>query len=316
MKDAGAELDEIGLAGYPATRTITASVLEAWPEHARYLRKSFAGRDAALMATTDRLAEAVGLLAGERLAEVAAHYRWTCDRLREEELHFHRTGRYRLTSFAEAEREVYADRAYMAKYMDGLLFSQVLWVNHAASCHFFLTETPALLAPGARYLEIGPGHGLMIYLALRDFGLASAAAWDISEVSLAQTRAALARLGRTDCDFRVQDIADAHGAHGPHDLVVVSEVLEHLEDPAGALGHLRPLVAPERGLLFVNVPINSPSPDHLHLLESPEAARALVTGAGFEILAEGFFATQGAALERALRNRVSVSACLLARPAG
>jgi len=316
MKDTDADLDQIGLAGYPATRAVVMAVLEVWPEHARYMRKSFAGRDAALMLTTERLAEAVGLLAGARLAEVAEHYRWTCDRLREEELHFHRTGCYRLTRFAEADREVYSDRAYMAKYMDGLLFSQVLWVNHAASCHFFLTETPALLAPGARYLEIGPGHGLMIYLALRDFGLASASAWDISEVSLTQTRAALARLGRTDCRFRVQDIATTHGEHGAYDLVVVSEVLEHLEDPAAALGHLRPLVAPERGLLFVNVPINSPSPDHLYLLESPEAARALVTEAGFEIRAEGFFATQGTALERALRNRVSVSACLLARPAG
>lgn len=308
------EIDAIGLSDYPATHAVTAAVLEAWPEHARYVRKSFAGRDAALMSTTERLAEAACLLAGGRLGEVATHYRWTCDRLREEELHFHRTGRYRLSRFAEAEREVYSNRAYMAKYMDGLLLSQVLWLNHAASCHFFLTETPALLAPAARYLEIGPGHGLMIYLALRDFELASAAAWDISEVSLAQTRAALARLGRTDCDFRVQDIAAAHGAHGAHDLVVVSEVLEHLEDPAAALGHIRPLVAPDRGLLFVNVPINSPSPDHLHLLDSPEAARALVAGAGFEILAEGFFATQGTALERALRNRVSVSACLLARP--
>lgn len=305
-----------GLGAYPATRAIVAAVLEAWPEHRRYVQKGFAGRDPALMATTERLAEAVRLLAGDRLGEIAAHYRWTCDRLREEELHFHRTGRYRLACFADADREVYSDAAYMAKYMDGLLFSQVLWVNHAASCHFFLAETPPLLAPGARYLEIGPGHGLMIYLALRDFGLASAAAWDISEVSIAQTRAALERLGRTECRFRVQDIAAAHGAAGAFDLVVVSEVLEHLEDPAAALGHIRPLIAPERGLLFVNVPMNSPSPDHLYLIESPQAARALVTDAGFEILAEGFFATQGTALERALRNRVSVSACLLARPAG
>lgn len=316
MRDETADPFEGVLRDYPASRAIADAVLEVWPEHLRYLRKSFAGRDPALMATTERLAEAAQLLAGTRIGEIAVHYRWTCDRLREEELHFHRTGRYRLSSFAEADREVYSDAAYMARYMDGLLFSQVLWVNHAASCHFFLTETPVLLAPGARYLEIGPGHGLMIYLALRDFGLASASAWDISEVSLAQTRAALERLGRSDCDFRVQDIAAAHGEAGAYDLVVVSEVLEHLEDPGAALGYLRPLIAPERGLLFVNVPMNSPSPDHLYLLESPEAARALLTGNGFEILAEGFFATQGTALERALRNRVSVSACLLARPAG
>lgn len=300
------------LAPWPASARIAHAVCAHWPDHERYLSRSFARRDQALMQTTEILAEAALILAGDRLAEIATHYRWTCDRLRDEELFFHREGRYRLSTFAEAEAEIYSNPDYMAKYMDGLLLSQILWFNHAASCHFFLSETPALLTPQARYLEIGPGHGLMIYLALRDLGLGSATAWDLSAVSIAQTRAALARLGYHDCDFAVRNVADADPTDTPFDLIVISEVLEHLEDPKSAMRAIHALIRPETGLVYVNVPINSPSPDHLYLMQTPDDARALLSDTGFTILREDFFATQGTDLTRAMRNRISVSACMLA----
>lgn len=303
------------LAGqWPATHRIVEAILAEWPNHLRYVAKSLAARDAAMMRTTEMLAEAAVVLAGGRLAEIAVHYRWTCDRLREEELFFHREGHYRLSTFAEADAEVYSDAAYMVKYMDGLLISQVLWFNHTASCHFFLTETPLLLRPGGRLLEIGPGHGLMMALALREFGLATATAWDLSKVSLKQTRAALAKLGYHGCHFAVQNVMEVSAGAEPYELVVLSEVLEHLENPKSVMAPLHSLVRPETGLIFINVPINSPSPDHLYLMQTPEDARALLTDTGFEIVREGFYATQGSTLERALRNRISVSACMLARP--
>lgn len=297
----------------PATRRVVEAVLADWPDHLRYVRKSLAARDAAQLETTERLAAAALALAGDRLETIAAHYRWTCDRLREEELHFHRAGEYRLKTFAEAAAEVYDDPVYMEKYMDGLLFSQVLWFNHAASCDFFLRETPALLGTGGRYLEIGPGHGLMMAVALADFGLARATAWDLSAVSVEQTRAALGLMGFEGADFAVRDIMTVRPGGETYDLVVLSEILEHLEEPHAAMAQIRHLVEPERGLVFVNVPINSPSPDHLHLMRTPDDARALLREAGFEIVREAFFATQGAQLDRALRNRVSVSACMLGR---
>ncbi|MEL6919560.1 MAG: class I SAM-dependent methyltransferase [Pseudomonadota bacterium] len=299
---------------WPATCQVIEAVLAVWPDHARYAAKSLTVRDADMMQTTETLAEAALVLAGDRLATIAEHYRWTCDRLREEELFFHREGRYRLSTFAEADAEVYSNAAYMEKYMDGLLISQVLWVNHAASCHFFLAETPPLLQPGGRLLEVGPGHGLMMSLALRDFDLATATAWDLSQVSLDQTRAALEKLGHHDCTFAVQNVMDVTADHDPYDLVVLSEVLEHLEDPKSVMAPLHSLVRPETGLIFINVPINSPSPDHLYLMQTQDDARVLLTDTGFEILREGFYATQGTALERALRNKVSVSACMLAKP--
>lgn len=310
MSDASGEIAAL-TEGRPATAQILAAVIDVWPEHARYIAKGLGLRDSPMMETTETLAAAALTLAGDRLPQIAAHYRWTCDRLREEELNFHRTGAYRLKTFEEADREVYSNAAYMEKYIDGLLLTQVLWYNHAASADFYLRRAPGLLT-GRRMLEIGPGHGLMMYLALRDFGLESATAWDISAVSVEQTRAALAELGFANATFAVQDIMAVPESAGPFDFIVLSEVLEHLEDPMAAMHTMRRLTVPG-GLVFVNVPINSPSPDHLYLIEDLDGARALLQATGFEIAEEAFFATQGREIGKAIRQKISVSACLFGR---
>jgi 2-polyprenyl-3-methyl-5-hydroxy-6-metoxy-1,4-benzoquinol methylase len=300
---------------YPSTALVAEAVLQSWAEHEKYICRSLSVRSNEVMETTEMLAGAALKLAGLRCAEVALHYRWTCDRLREEEINFHRSGHYRLSSFAEADREVYSNADYMGKYVDGLLLSQVLWANHAESCNFFFREIPRHLQPGGRLLEIGPGHGLMLYLALSRFGLASAAAWDISAVALDQTGRALTLLGIEQADLAVRNIMDVRPGGETYDLVVLSEILEHLEDPKAAMRQIRSLVSRE-GLVFVNVPVNSPSPDHLYLMQSIEDAEDLLTDTGFVIVGKGAFATQGHPVEKALRNRISVSVCMLGRPAG
>ncbi|WP_281932459.1 class I SAM-dependent methyltransferase [Roseibium album] len=298
---------------HPSINKIAEAVESVWPEHARYIAKSLSGRDSDTLATTELLAEAVLRLAGDRLETVAHHYRWTCDRLREEELFFHRNDRYRLSTFEEADREVYSNSEYMQKYVDGLLFSQILWSNHAASCHFYFKETPRFVAPGGRMLEIGPGHGLMVYLAMREFGLADVTAWDISPVSVEHTRHALSELGVTGATLQVQDIMSVPDGTPPANIVVLSEILEHLEDPVAAMERIRPLVADD-GVVFVNVPINSPSPDHLYLMRTLDDARMLLRETGFDIVSENAFATQGHAIDKALRNKISISVCMFGRP--
>lgn len=295
-----------------ATAAIVEAVLADWPDHAKYLRKSLEARSQEQLQTTEMLAAAALALEGDRLPELAANYRWTCDRLREEELHFHRHGGYRLTTFEAADREVYSNPEYMEHYVDGLLLSQVLWYNHVASCDFFMRRAPELIKPQARYLEIGPGHGLMTYLALRQFGPASAVAWDLSAVSIEHTRKALAKLGVDNVTCEVRDAMTIAPGEREFDFIVLSEVLEHIEDPMAVMPRLRSLLAPD-GLIFINVPINSPSPDHIYLLETPEDAHRLLTENGFAIVSEAQFATQGTKIERALKNKVSVSINMFAR---
>jgi 2-polyprenyl-3-methyl-5-hydroxy-6-metoxy-1,4-benzoquinol methylase len=299
---------------WPETLALVDSVLTQWPEHEAYVAKSMRVRSPAVMAAGEAAAGAARkLMAGEE-ATFAADYRWTCDRLRDEELYFQRNDRYRLSTFAEALAEVYSDPVYMGRYVNGLLLSELLWYNHAAAFEMFLNRFVGAAGEPFDYLEVGPGHGLMVYFAAQSPLVRSLEAWDVSEVSLRETRAALDRLSVTKPVTLTQvDILQAAAPGAKFDMVVISEVLEHLEDPLKALSLLRGALR-DGGRLFVNVPLNSPSPDHIYLLSSPSEVTEMVERAGYRVESLELFATQNKPIERALATRISVSAALVAVP--
>ena len=304
------------LSAWPNLRALCDVVLADWPEHAGYLRKSFAPRSKGMMATSDYVAGAVLKLAGDRKAQAASDYRWLGDRIREEELEFVRTGKYRYDSFEQTNAHVYSDDAFMERYMHGLLYSHVLWYMHASSLHFFRQRVEARVPHGGRVLEVGSGHGLLLYLALTDFGLSEAHGWDLSEVSLDQTKHALSLLG-TGSDkhhFRIQDMHQVEPGLETFDLVILSHILEHLDDPVEALVKMRGAVA-KKGVLFVNVPLNAPMPDHVILLETPEMAADLLVKGGFRIVEMATHTTQARTLSQALRQKIAVTCSIIAEPA-
>lgn len=302
------------LAPMPETKAVVDRLLEVWPEHAAYLLSSFQPRTPAQLAATEAASAASRKLMDGQESKFAADYRWTCDRLRDEELFFHREGRYRLSTFAEADAEVYSDHAYMGRYVNGLLLSQLLWYNHVATFEMFLNRVIGSATQPYDYLEIGPGHGLMVYFAAQAPLSRSLEAWDVSAVSLRETRAALDKLGAPKpVALTETDILAAKAPDKRYDLIVISEVLEHLERPEAALKFLRAAMKPG-GRIFINVPLNSPSPDHIYLLSAPEEVTALVEGAGFHVQSMELFATQAKSIDRALSNRISVSAGVIAVP--
>jgi 2-polyprenyl-3-methyl-5-hydroxy-6-metoxy-1,4-benzoquinol methylase len=301
------------LASMPHTRSIVDAVLAVWPEHGSYLQKSLRPRTPSMLHATEAAAEATGrLIAGDE-RRVASDYRWTCDRLREEELFFHRNGHYRLSTFAEANAEVYSNHEYMSRYVNGLLLTQVLWYNHVATFDMFLNRVIGSYNEPFDYLEVGPGHGLMVYFAAASSFSQHVEAWDVSAVSLRETRTALKVLGvNKPVTLSEVDILKAGQPQRHYNLIVISEVLEHLEKPEVALAFLHAVLA-DGGRIFVNVPINSPSPDHIYLLESDAAVRDLIRAAGFHIETMELYATQAKRVDFALANRITVSAAVVAR---
>ena len=299
----------------PASRIVVDAVLAVWPDHAAYLLKNFQARSPAMLAATEVAADAVVKLMGSRAARFADGYRWTCDQLRNEEIFFHREGRYRLSTFAEANAEVYSQHEYMTKYVDGLLLSQVLWYNHVATFEMFVNRVLGSASEPFDYLEVGPGHGLMIYSAAQSPLSRSLAAWDVSAVSLDETRMALDMLGVDKPVSLVEvDIMQAPAHDNQYGLIVISEVLEHLEQPGRALAFLRRALRND-GRIFVNVPLNSPSPDHIYLFSTPGDVTSMIEANGFKVESIELFATQGRAIDKALANRISVSAGVIATPA-
>lgn len=309
-------------AEYPALSTLVDQQLSRWPAHRAFLAASFKYRSETTMGLSQTLAAAILTLAQDTpggLTTLVDDYRYLCEVITlPEEVHFRRHGRYRLTRFEDANAECYANAGYMTRYMNGLLLSNVFWANHATAFTHFATDYLARLAPGSRHLEIGPGHGLLLYFASQCPSVATITGWDVSPTSIEMTRGALAKLGaRLSPELALQDMfaAQTPSQERLFDSLVMSEILEHLEEPVAALRAAgRALRA--GGLLYVNVPANSPAPDHLFLVESPEHAASLVQQAGFEIIEVQAFPMSGASLERARKHKLAISCVVVARKSG
>jgi 2-polyprenyl-3-methyl-5-hydroxy-6-metoxy-1,4-benzoquinol methylase len=301
---------------FPNTARIVGALADARPDHARFLRQSFTARDAGLMAATERNATAILRIIGEgRLPAYCDDYHFMCDQFMEEEIFFRRNDRYRLDRFEDALAQVYANAPYMTRYQHFIILTHVAWENHArALWHFEQRYLPGL-RPGSEHVEIGPGHGLLMHLASISPGVSSVTGWDVSQASIDQAGASLAALGDTNrATLAVRDLfAEDDGQR--FDSATLSEILEHLEDPVAALKATARRLRPG-GRLWINVPVNSPAPDHIYLYRTPEEVVVAVEDAGLKPLDTAFYPMTGQSLERAKKLKLTVTAVVTAeRPA-
>ncbi|KRA44822.1 hypothetical protein ASD80_06705 [Devosia sp. Root635] len=290
---------------FPHLSRLVSQQLAVYPEHAKLFDRRFGGESPEALAHLEWLARKVAKLTAGAEQTFLQDYRWLCDRQVEEELYFRRTGRYRLDTFSQAYEQVYSDAAYMTRYMNGLLMTQLWWSNHTSVMAFFRNGYLPSLGADYSHLEIGPGHGLFLALAAEDQRCRTATGWDISAASIERTRHALESLdpGRMP-DLVLQDLFASPTAQ--FDSLVFSEVLEHMENPRAALDAIRPLLSPG-GRLFLNMPINSPAPDHLFNVETPSELRSFLEDAGFSVLEEHLAPATNQKLDQSVRKKLTIS---------
>lgn len=306
----------IDTASFSNAARLCGALTQRWPEHRRFLDQSMAGRGDELLASTDRHSEMIlQILGGDiALSEACDDYRFLCGKLMEEDFYFRRNRKYRLDKFADAVSEVYSNSEFMQRYMNFLLLSHVFWANHARTIsHFEKTFLPSLPA-GTDHLEIGPGHGLLLHLACLSPNVGSVTGWDVSQTSIDQARKCLEAMGQAHrVELVTQDLFDEPALrHRKFGSVALSEVLEHLEDPVAALRATARHMTPS-ARLWVNVPINSPAPDHIYLLRTTEEAVDLLRAGGFEPLDAAFHPMTGYDLEQARKRELTISAVITAR---
>jgi len=291
---------------------LTSRLLELSPRHQSFVSRRFATCEEKEWRLCEELAEQIVRLADDELDELVRGYDFICEIHRREYIHFRRYGTYRLKTAADAAREVYNDTWYMERYMRGLLMTEVLWSNHTAAIDFYQRQFLARNPPGYELLEIGPGHGLLFSRSATDPRAGSVTGWDLSPVSVAHSRRALQKLGVTrPYELQVRDLLDGPGADERFDAVVLSEVLEHMEEPQRALERVRASLLPG-GRLYVNVPVNSPAPDHLFLLRSTDEAIRFVKSGGFGIEQAAFFPATNYSLGEARQQALTISVCMVA----
>ena len=306
---------------YPNLANLTTEVLKVWPEHKRYLENSLGPREEGLLSFSEKLAEMVSRLATTvhgGISTLGDDYRFLCEEIYlPEEFYFRRHGSYRLKSFEEALNTVYNNAPFMSRYMNGLLMSDVLWINHCQGLQHFAEVYLNSLPGNAQLLEIGPGHGLLLHLASQNPKISGLAAYDVSQKSVDMAGKALKALGAAKpVRFELKNILDdsiVEASNGAQfDAIVFSEVLEHLDRPEQAVRALLHLCKPG-GRIWINVPANSPAPDHLYLVREPRQAEDLVRSVGFEVVDTAHFPMTGVTLERALKQQLTISCIIVGR---
>jgi len=295
------------LANYPSLNVVVERLIERWPEHARYCKARFDQNTPELLHRTDEYASLALRLVGADLVTYLDDYRWMCEQFLVEELYFRRHGVYRLSTFREAFDEVYNDPGYMSKYVHGILISQIIWDPHARAFDLFRTKFVAEFQPGSSYLEVGPGHGLFLYFASQQEAIDRLVAWDVSKSSIQATTSALKTLKVSKSVSLIeQDVLVAPPEPESFDGAVISEVLEHLEDPGKALDTLYKSLKPG-GRIFINIPINSPAPDHIYLWRSTDEVVELIESSGFTVSLAKYFPVTGVSLDVAIEKDFSIS---------
>jgi ubiquinone/menaquinone biosynthesis C-methylase UbiE len=222
-------------------------------------------------------------------------------------VHFQREGNYRYSTFAEVASHVYFSKEYMDQYMYGVAISLVFWSSHR-EMHRFFEKTLPLNRTGT-YLEIGPGHGRFLMSAMERSAFTRFLGVDVSETSIAQTRAVIEHFHPApegNVSLIVQDFHETSLPAGSCDAIVMGEVLEHVEDPARFLAKIRELAASDAHI-FITTCVNAPQIDHIYLFRSLEEVSKLINSQGLRIVSEAAVPYEGKTLDQCVRQALPIN---------
>lgn len=253
------------------------------PLQARALRIHLAGKNERFWQLAGQCTAALLAASGGSLDYIADSYLELCREMITEQIKFKRTGRYSAHDAGEVDKLLYSSDRAMTDRIYALALSQFLWPNHYALFCFFL-ECIEEQKTTRSYLEIGPGHGLHLAYAFRALSQAAFTALDISEASLRVSQKVIHHLlPEAAISFEQGDVM-THFNHSrsTFDIIVMNEVLEHLDDPLAMLRKLREMLS-EQGRLFITTCCNAPTIDHVFLYTSVEHIRMQIREAGLRI---------------------------------
>lgn len=255
---------------------------------------------------------------GESLDDLAASYDQIVKDTLKEQLFFRKHDRYRFDRFEDVASHVYFDDAYMSRYMHGLALTAFLWPNHAEiRRHFTKTLSAIPRENRGRYLEVGPGHGFYFSAAIAA-GFDHVEGIDLSPTSVALTKRIVksGTFGMPDAasDWQVRQ-ADFLGAdvEGTFDMLVMGEVLEHVEEPRRFLRRLRALASPG-ATVYVTTCANSPAIDHIYLFRSADDVVKMAEEEGLHTRDVLALPHHGTTLDESTRARLPVNLALVLSP--
>jgi|TARA_Y100000031_G_C8152011_1_gene352809 2-polyprenyl-3-methyl-5-hydroxy-6-metoxy-1,4-benzoquinol methylase len=273
---------------YPHLMLIVNAICEKSAVQEKHIEKYLKSSDTAFFEFADKF---FGLYLkylekeGYSLNYAVDSYIKLCTDTLSEEIQFIKTGKYTMQSSEQALSEVYNNDDVMRAYMYGLAFSQFLWKNHYSIFNFYndyLQKTESI----RRYLEIGPGHGLFLWSAIKKFSHSIFTAIDLSSTSLELSQGFINFVfsNTQNIAFINTNIYD-WDCEDKFDFITMGEVLEHVEDPCRLLKRLSDLLIAD-GNVFISTCINCPAVDHIYLFKNVDAIREIIRESGLRIKKE------------------------------
>lgn len=247
---------------------------------------------------------------GRDIAYLASSYDLVVKDMLQQQVYFRRHNHYRYSRVDEVASSVYFNDDYMNKYMTGLALSTFLWPNHLAIKKFFVKTLPK--DKSGIYLEIGPGHGFNLMMAMRSTSYSHFVGVDISPSSVEMTKSILG------CEYfgcySNYEIVGGDFLKWPvttkFNAVVMGEVLEHVENPLDFLKKINE-IADDNAYIFITTCINSPAVDHIYLYRSRKEIEEQVNSAGLHIKESLFVPYTGTTMAESEEQALSINVALL-----
>lgn len=274
------------------------------PIHAKYLNKiSFSQNDEIEF---NNLIDFY-LKSGISLQEQCGCYLTILNDTLEETKFFIEHGHYRYKSFNQVKDKVYFNEDYMRKYMIGLALSSYIWIAHIKVRKYFENYLNSR-AKSNNYFEIGPGHGEFFTKALKSLKFDYYLGLDLSPTSCELTKNMVENQVKNlinKCEFLCKDFFKFE-FDKKADLIVIGEVLEHVEKPLEFLKRSNDLLN-ENGEIFATIPINAPAIDHIYLFSHPDEIFEMAKNANLKIKQYECFMANDYSLEKALKFKNAIT---------
>lgn len=222
---------------------------------------------------------------------------------------FMRTGEYPAENQSQAFFDVYDSRQVMFGYMVGLGFSQFLWSSHYEMYEHLKLELQLGKQNISSYLEIGPGHGLFFKYALQNLNAnCDFKVIDISSTSIDMARSLIALDPHSEdknIEYVTGDFLEFRD-NKKFDVIVMGEVLEHVDNPEEMLLKIKDLLAP-RGKAFISTCINCPMTDHVFHFHSVSEVKEMFANVGFNICSERVLPVENLPMDEIVSRKITIN---------
>lgn len=181
--------------------------------------------------------------------------------------------------FDEARARIY-DQAF---YPVVTHFTYALQPSATARLNFVKGVVGSINMPRASVADLGCGSGVILSEILMMKPLWTGHGLDISQEAIAYARRLATHKRVADrTSFRAGNVTQLPYADESLNLVIASEIIEHMPEPERVVGEIARVLKPG-GQVILTMPIESHTPGHIHTLSSREDLRLLCERAGLTV---------------------------------